>query len=88
MSKRNKKKEEPVVPEKYIPENLLENLTIRENKTKGNQILLNNHLKDIDEKYNQLGLNHIKTTQKIFNNINEKERENAVLNEEIRDIRD
>lgn len=88
MSKRNKKKEEPVVPEKYIPENLLENLTIRENKSKGNQILLNNHLKDIDEKYNQLGLNHIKTTQKIFNNINEKERENAVLNEEIRDIRD
>ena len=88
MSKRNKKKEEPVVPEKYIPENLLENLTIRENKTKGNQILLNNHLKDIDEKYNQLGLNHIKTTQKIFNNINEKERENAVLNEEIRDNRD
>ena len=37
MSKRkDKKKDEPVVPEKYIPENLLENLTAIEGNGKEN----------------------------------------------------
>lgn len=89
MSKRkDKKKDEPVVPEKYIPENLLENLTAIEGNGKENQNLLNTQIKDLDEKFKQMGLDHIKNTEKLYSSLNEKQRENAFLNEEIRDIRD
>ena len=89
MSKRkDKKKDEPVKPEKYIPENLLENLTAIEGKGKENQNLLNTQMKDLEEKFKQMGLDHIKNTEKLYASLNEKQRENAFLNEEIRDIRD
>ena len=90
MSKRKdkNKKEEPVVPEKYIPENLLENLSCKEGCEKENQSLLNKGIKDIDSKFKQMGLDHIKNTEKIYNNNYQKEHENALLNEEIREIRD
>ena len=89
MSKRkDKKNDEPVVPEKYIPENLLENLTAIEGNGKENQNLLNAQMKDLEEKFKQMGLDHIKNTEKLYASLNEKQRENAFLNEEIRDIRD
>lgn len=45
-------------------------------------------MKDLEEKFKQMGLDHIKNTEKLYASLNEKQRENAFLNEEIRDIRD
>ena len=87
-NKNKKKKDEPVIPEKYFPENQLEDLGAIVHKRKENEEILNSELNEINAKFNQLNLDHIKNTEKINNNLNEKQRENAYLNEEIREIKD
>ena len=87
-NKNKKKKDEPVIPEKYFPENQLEDLGAIVQKRKENEEILNSELNEINAKFNQLNLDHIKNTEKINNNLNEKQRENAYLNEEIREIKD
>ena len=42
----------------------------------------------LDEKFNELHINHIKNTEKFNKNLEDKQRENANLYEEIREIRD
>ena len=89
MSKRkDKKKDEPVVPEKYYPENQLENLGENVGNKRENENLLNTKLEELNSQFKKMNLDHIKNTEKLNNNLNEKKRENAYLNEEIREIRD
>ena len=89
MSKRkDKKKDEPVVPEKYYPENQLENLGENVGNKRENEHLLNTKLEELNSQIKKMNLDHIKNTEKLNNNLNEKKRENAYLNEEIREIRD
>ena len=89
MSKRkDKKKDEPVVPEKYYPENQLENLGENVGNKRENEHLLNTKLEELNSQFKKMNLDHIKNTEKLNNNLNEKKRENAYLNEEIREIRD
>ena len=90
MSKRKdkNKKEEPSKPEKYIPENQIETFEDRVGKTKTNEDLLSNQMTQISDKFRQLHLDHIKNTEKITKNLEDKQRENAYLYEEIREIRD
>ena len=87
-NKNKKKKDEPAIPEKYFPENQLEDLGAIVQKRKENEEILNLELNEINAKFKQLNLDHIKNTEKINNNLNEKQRENAYLNEEIREIKD
>ena len=42
----------------------------------------------LNEKFNELHINHIKNTEKLNKNLEDKQRENAYLYEEIREIRD
>ena len=87
-NKNKKKKDEPVIQEKYYPENQLENLGhIAENR-KENEEQLNTLIEDLNSKYKKLDFDHIKNTEKLNNNLNEKQKENAYLNEEIREIKD
>ena len=89
MSKRkDKKKDEPVVPEKYYPENQLENLGANVGNKRENERQLNTKLEELNSQFKKMNLDHIKNTEKLNNNLNEKKRENAYLNEEIREIRD
>ena len=89
MSKRkDKKKDEPVVPEKYYPENQLENLGANVGNKRENGRQLNTKLEELNSQFKKMNLDHIKNTEKLNNNLNEKKRENAYLNEEIREIRD
>ncbi len=89
MSKRkDKKKDEPVVQEKYYPENQLENLgDVFEHKI-DNENILKTKLIDLDKRFDKMHRDHITNTEKLNTNLNEKRRENAYLNEEIREIRD
>ena len=87
-NKNKKKKDEPIIPEKYFPENQLENLGTLVVNRKENESLLNSNIKEINKKFKTLNLDHIKNTEKLVNNLNEKQRENAYLNEEIREIKD
>ena len=87
-NKNKKKKDEPIIPEKYFPENQLENLGTLVVNRKENESLLNSNIEEINKKFKTLNLDHIKNTEKLVNNLNEKQRENAYLNEEIREIKD
>ena len=87
-NKNKKKKDEPTIPEKYFPENQLENLGTLVVNRKENESLLNSNIEEINKKFKTLNLDHIKNTEKLVNNLNEKQRENAYLNEEIREIKD
>ena len=87
-NKNKKKKEEPVIPEKYYPENQLEDLGAIANHGKENADLLTNHIKELDDKFKKMNLDHIKNTEKMNTTLNEKQKENAYLNEEIREIKD
>ena len=87
-NKNKKKKDEPVIPEKYVPENQLENLGAIVDHDKENEENLNNQIKEINSNIKKLNIDHIKNTEKLNNNLNEKQRENAYLNEEIREIKD
>ena len=42
----------------------------------------------ISNKFKELHINHIKSAEKITKNLEDKQRENAFLYEEIREIRD
>jgi hypothetical protein len=92
MSKRkdkNKnKKEEPTVPEKYVPENQIETFEEKVGKNLQNEDLLSEQMTKLNEKFNELHINHIKNTEKLNKNLEDKQRENAYLYEEIREIRD
>ena len=87
-NKNKKKKDEPVIPEKYVPENQLENLGAIIDHDKENEENLNKQIKEINSNIKKLNIEHIKNTEKLNNNLNEKQRENAYLNEEIREIKD
>ena len=87
-NKNKKKKDEPVIPEKYVPENQLENLGAIVDHDKENEENLNKQIKEINSNIKKLNIEHIKNTEKLNNNLNEKQRENAYLNEEIREIKD
>ena len=87
-NKSKKKKDEPIIPEKYYPENQLENLGFQNIKKKENTALLNSQIDEINKKIKTMNLDHIKNTEKIIKSLNEKQRENAYLNEEIREIKD
>jgi len=87
-NKNKKKKDEPVIPEKYVPENQLENLGAIVDHDKENEENLNNQIKEINSNIKKLNKDHNKNTEKLNNNLNEKQRENAYLNEEIREIKD
>ena len=66
----------------------MENLGhIAENR-KENEEQLNTLIEDLNSKYKKLDFDHIKNTEKLNNNLNEKQKENAYLNEEIREIKD
>ena len=92
MSKRkdkNKnKKEEPTIPEKYVPENQIETFEEKVGKNLQNEDLLSEQMTKLNEKFNELHINHIKNTEKLNKNLEDKQRENAYLYEEIREIRD
>ena len=87
-NKNKKKKDEPIVPEKYVPENQLENLGDIVGNNKKNEETLKSKIEEIDTNMNKLNIDHIKKTEKLNINLNEKQRENAYLNEEIREIKD
>ena len=87
-NKSKKKKDEPTIPEKYYPENQLENLGSIAGFRKENGDILNSQIKEIDDKFKQMNLDHIKNTEKLNSTLNEKQKENAYLNEEIREIKD
>ena len=92
MSKRkdkNKnKKEESTIPQKYIPENQIETFEDRVGKNKENENLLTDQMTQINNKFKELHINHIKNTEKLNKSLEDKQRENAYLYEEIREIRD
>ena len=90
MSKRKdkNKKDESSKTEKYYPDNLIETYEDRVEKNKTNEDLLSNQMNQITNKFKELNLNHIKNTEKIAKNLEEKQRENAYLYEEMREIRD
>ena len=90
MSKRKdkNKKEESSKNEKYYPDNLIETYEDRVEKNKTNEDLLSNQMNQISNKFKELNINHIKNTEKIAKNLEEKQRENAYLYEEMREIRD
>ena len=92
MSKRkdkNKnKKEENTISQKYYPENQIENLEKKVGKGQEGGNLLNGQMVSMNDKFNQLHINHIKNTEKLTKNLEDKQRENAYLYEEIREIRD
>ena len=90
MSKRKdkNKKDETPVPEKYYPENQIETYEDRVGKSKENGDLLNGQIAQINEKFKELNINHIKNTERLNKNLEDKQRENAYLYEEIREIRD
>ena len=87
-NKNKKKKDEPIVPEKYVPENQLENLGDIVCNDKKNEESLKSKIELINSNINKLNIDHIKNTEKLNINLNEKQRENAYLNEEIREIKD
>ena len=92
MSKRkdkNKnKKEENTISQKYYPENQIENLEKKVGKGQEGGNILNGQMVSMNDKFNQLHINHIKNTEKLTKNLEDKQRENAYLYEEIREIRD
>ena len=90
MSKRKdkNKKDEAPIPEKYYPENQIETYEDRVGKSKENTNLLGEQMNQINKKFKELHINHIKNTEKLNKNLEDKQRENAYLYEEIREIRD
>ncbi len=90
MSKKakNKKEETNTIPEKYYPENEIETYEDKVGKSKENQSILNVQMEQVNSKFKQLHLDHIKNTEKLNKNLEEKQRENANLYEEIREIND
>ena len=73
MSKRkdkNKnKKEEPTIPEKYVPENQIETFEEKVGKNLQNEDLLSEQMTKLNEKFNELHINHIKNTEKLNKNL-------------------
>ena len=90
MSKRKdkSKKEETNKSEKFIPDNQIETYQERVLNNKKNGDILSVQVNQINDKFKELHINHIKSTEKITKNLEEKQRENAYLYEEIREIRD
>ena len=90
MSKRKdkSKKEETNKSEKFIPDNQIETYQERVLNNKKNGDILSVQVNQINDKFKELHINHIKNTEKITKNLEEKQRENAYLYEEIREIRD
>ena len=90
MSKRKAKdkKEESPVQEKYYPENQIETYEDKVGKGKQNEEILKEQMNNINKKFKDLHINHIKSTEKMSKNLEDKQRENAYLYEEIREIRD
>ena len=90
MSKRKAKdkKEESPVQEKYYPENQIETYEDKVGKGKQNEEILKEQMNNINKKFKDLHINHIKNTEKMSKNLEDKQRENAYLYEEIREIRD
>ena len=90
MSKRKdkKKKDDVVVEQKYIPENLIEELGKRTNDY-SEQILSFKQLRSEEDEKNEKECNvYIKDTKDNNEKLEEKERENAILNQEIKKIHD
>ena len=90
MSKRKDKNKKEVVtkPEKFIPDNQIETYQERVSVSKKNEDILSDQMTHITDKCKELHINHIKNTEKITKNLEDKQRENAYLYEEIREIRD
>ena len=90
MSKRKDKNKKEVVtkPEKFIPDNQIETYQERVSVSKKNEDILSDQVTHITDKCKELHINHIKNTEKITKNLEDKQRENAYLYEEIREIRD
>ena len=90
MSKRKdkKKKEEEVVEVKYIPENLIEELGRRTNDYSEKIITFGKLNNEEDEKNDKECKIYIKDTKDNSEKLEEKERENAILNQEIKKIHD
>ena len=90
MSKRKdkNKKDENTIPQKYIPENQIENLEKKVGVEIEGENLLSDQMISMNDKFKQMNIKHIKDTEKITKNLEDKQRENAYLYEEIREIRD
>ena len=90
MSKRKDKNKKEVVakPDKFIPDNQIETYQERVSVSKKNEDILSDQVTHITDKCKELHINHIKNTEKITKNLEDKQRENAYLYEEIREIRD
>ena len=90
MSKRKdkKKKNEEVVEQKYIPENLIEELGRRNNDYSEKIIVFGELNTGEDEKNDKECKVYIKDTKDNNEKLEEKERENAILNREIKKIHD
>ena len=90
MSKRKDKNKKEVVtkPEKFIPDNQIETYQERVSVSKKNEDILSDQVTHITDKCKELHINHIKNTEKITKNLEDKQRENAYLYKEIREIRD
>ena len=87
MSKRKdkNKKDENTIPQKYIPENQIENLEKKVGVEIEGENLLSDQMISMNDKFKQMNIKHIKDTEKITKNLEDKQRENAYLYEEIRD---
>ena len=84
MSKKKDKKKEELPPlPKYPNENMIEELG-QKLKVGGNEVdRLTNHWNSMNSEFKQKEQDYIKSTQKITDNLDEKNRENAYLNMEI-----
>ena len=83
-----KKKNEEVVEQKYIPENLIEELGRRNNDYSEKIIVFGELNTGEDEKNDKECKVYIKDTKDNNEKLEEKERENAILNREIKKIHD
>ena len=78
-NKNKKKKDEPTIPEKYFPENQLENLGTLVVNRKENESLLNSNIEEINKKFKTLNkkreLNKIRSSNDIYENQNKSNSE-------------
>ena len=81
------KKEEINIIDKYFPPNRVEDLGSQDINQRENIQKLNLKMNEINSKIKQRYIEHIKGTEKLCNNLFEKQRENALLQEEIREIK-
>ena len=70
----NKKlSEEPTIPEKYVPENQIETFEEKVGKNLQNEDLLSEQMTKLNEKFNELHINHIKNTEKLNKNLEDEQ---------------